>query len=115
MDKEIQMFRTSNITAGFLVATIVTGCASMAVTDASLEDKTAFALGLEKGDFAISNRTDSGVDTNYIVKTKKGQEYRCYVQGTVSIMGRTVSDAVCNRKGQPARNPLLEKAGRSGR
>lgn len=109
------MFRTSKIAAVFLAAIVVTGCASVAVTNESLEDKTAFALGLDKGDFTISNRTDSGVDTNYTVKTKKGQEYRCYVQGTVSIMGRTVSDAVCSRKGQPARNPLLEKAGRSGR
>jgi len=108
------MFHKSKIAAAFLAATVVTGCASVAVTSETLEDRTAFALGLDKGDFTISNRTDSGVDTNYIVKTKKGQEYRCYVSGTISIMGRTVSDAICNKKGQPARNALLEAAGRSG-
>lgn len=108
------MLSKSKLFAAFLAAAVVTGCASVAVTDESLEDKTAFALGLDKGDFTISNRTDSGLDTNYLVKTKKGREYRCYVQGMVTIMGRTVSDAVCNKKGEPARNPLLERAGRSG-
>lgn len=105
------MFRKSIFTAVCLTAAITTGCASMAVTSESLEDKTAFALGLEKGEFTISNRVDEGVQTNYVVKTHKGQEYRCYVTGTIGI-GRVISDAMCNRKGEPARNPLLEKAGR---
>lgn len=32
--------------------------ASFVVASESLEEKTAFALGLEKGDFTISNRED---------------------------------------------------------
>ena len=104
------MFRKAIFTAACLTAVITTGCASMAVTSESLEEKTAFALGLEKGEFTISNRVDDGIQTNYVVKTNKGQEYRCYVTGTISMIGRTVSDAMCNRKGEPARNPLLEKA-----
>jgi hypothetical protein len=68
------------------------GYASMAVTDQSLEDRTAFTLGLDQGDFRIGNRTDSGVD---IVKTMK----RCgipllraghgHIDGTICI-GRHV-------------------------
>lgn len=108
------MFCKSKFAAAFLAATVVTGCASVAVTSESLEDKTAFALGLDKGQFTISNRVDQGAQTNYVVKTKKGPVYNCYVTGTLSIMGRVVSDAMCNKKGEPARNALLEAAGRSG-
>lgn len=101
------MFRKSIFLAACVAATAVSGCASMAVTGESLEDKTAFALGLEKGEFSISNRVDNGVRTDYAVRTKRGQEYRCYVTGIVSLMGRAVSDAMCSKKGEPARNPLM--------
>lgn len=104
------MLRKSIFTAACLTAAMTAGCASMAVTGEGLEEKTAFALGLDKGEFTISNRVDDGVQTNYVVKTRKGQEYRCYVTGTFSFVGRAVSDAVCNRKGEAARNPLIEKA-----
>lgn len=83
------------------------GCASIAVTDEAIVDRTAFALGLAKGDFTISNRTDEGTTTRYSVRTKTGQEFNCYVGGSISVMGRTVSEALCTRKGEPMRNPLL--------
>lgn len=110
MDEGENMFRKTIATAACLAALAASGCASMAVTQESLEDKTSFALGLDRGDFTINNRVDEGVQTNYVVKTRNGQEYRCYVTGLVTYLGRTVSDAVCNRKGAPAANPLLEKA-----
>ena len=109
------MFRKMILTAACFAAVAGAGCASMAVTEESLEQKTAFALGLDKGEFTISNRVDDGLQTNYVVKTKKGQVYNCYVTGTIAIMGRVVSDAMCNKKGEAAKNPLLERAGRSGR
>ena len=83
---------------GFLV-----GCASMAVTDDVLVTNTANALALPKEAFTISNRSDEGVKTSYQVKTKKGATYSCYVTGTVSVLGRTVSDALCAATGsQPS-------------
>jgi len=82
------------------------GCASIAVSDQAIVDRTAFALGLDKDAFTVSNRDDEGTTTRYAVKTRTGQEYHCFVGGSISVMGRSVSEAVCTRKGQPARNPL---------
>ena len=110
MEKGEDMFRKTIIAAACLAAITASGCASMAVTQESLEEKTAFALGLDTGDFTISNRVDEGVQTKYAVKTRTGQEYRCYVTGTVTYLGRAVSDAVCSKKGEAAKNPLLERA-----
>lgn len=91
-----------------VVATVLAGgCASMAVTDAAIVDRTATALGLNKGEFTVSNRTDEGTTTRYSVRTKAGQEYNCFVGGSFNVLGRSVSEAVCNKKGEPARNPLL--------
>lgn len=80
-----------------LLATIfVSGCASVAVTSSSLEERTAFALSLNKENFTISNRKDSGIRTDYQVQTKAGALYNCYVTGAVGVTGRNVSDAICN-------------------
>jgi hypothetical protein len=84
----------------------LSGCASIAVSDQAIVDRTAFALGLDKDAFTVSNRVDEGTTTRYAVKTRAGQEYHCFVGGSISVMGRSVSEAVCTRKGQPARNPL---------
>lgn len=90
----------------FLAALLTTGCASVAVTEQALVDRTAHALGLDKGDFSISNRSDEGTTTRYQVRTKSGQEYGCFVGGSISVLGRSVSDAICTRKGEAPRNPL---------
>jgi hypothetical protein len=90
--------------------TILSGCASQAVTNENLMQNTAFAIGLDKKDFTIYDRTDSGVKTSYSVKTKSGNQYNCYVTGGFGITGRAVSDAMCNKKGEPAKNQLLERA-----
>jgi len=86
---------------------ITAGCASVAVTDDAIIDRTAFALGLDKGSFAIQNRVDEGTTTRYSVKAKSGQEFNCFVGGTFSAFGRMVSEAVCTKKGEIAKNPLL--------
>lgn len=83
------------------------GCASIAVTDDAIVDRAAAALGLNKGEFTVSNRTDEGTTTRFQVRTKTGQEYHCFVGGSISVLGRSVSEAICNKRGEPARNPLL--------
>ena len=60
--------------------------------------------------------------SSYAVKSTAGSKYSCYVTGTVSVMGRVVSDPVCNEKGKPAKpitatsstscNALLKAAGK---
>ncbi|TXH59829.1 MAG: hypothetical protein E6Q93_08015 [Burkholderiaceae bacterium] len=79
----------------------------MAVTDEAIVERTAFALGLAKGDFTVSNRVDDGTTTRYSVRTKTGQDFNCFVGGSISVTGRTVSEAICTKKGEVARNPLL--------
>lgn len=93
--------------ATLLTALLATGCASLAVTDDAIVDRTAFALGLAKSDFTVSNRTDEGTTTRYSVRTQSGQTFNCFVGGSFSVLGRSVSEAVCSKKGEPARNPLL--------
>lgn len=88
-------------------ALAATGCASIAVTDDAIVDRTAFALGLAKGDFTISNRTDEGTTTRYSVRTKSGQDFNCFVGGSIGVLGRSVSEAICTKKGETMRNPLL--------
>lgn len=83
--------------ASMVLCALIGGCASVAVTSNTLEDRTALALGLNKGDFTIINRQDSGVRSDYTVQTKTGAQYSCYVTGAVSIVGRSVSDAICNQ------------------
>ena len=94
---------------GALVAAslAIAGCASLAVTDEAIVDRTAFALGLSKSDITVSNRQNDGTTTRYSVRTKSGQEYNCFIGGSFNVLGRSVSEAICNRKGEPSRNPLL--------
>lgn len=90
-----------------LASLTLAACASIAVTDDAIVERTAFALGLVKTDFTISNRTDDGTTSRYSVRTKAGQDYHCFVGGSISVLGRSVSEAICTKKGDVARNPLL--------
>ena len=90
------------------IAAFLAGCASVAVTT-DLERRTAFALGVERGSFAVSNRQDDGVRTQYVATTKSGQRHNCYVTGTFSMTGRIVSDAICSKLGETPKNPLLNR------
>jgi hypothetical protein len=101
------MTRIRRLAALAVLSMALSGCASVAVTDQAIVDRTAFALGLDKSAFTISNRVDEGTTTRYAVKTKAGQDYNCFVGGSFSVLGRTVSEAVCTRKGEPMKNPLL--------
>lgn len=88
-------------------AFFLAGCASLAVTSEALDKRTAEALGLAPGSFTISEREDEGTTTRYSVVTKQGQRYRCFVGGSFNVLGRSVSEAVCSKPGEPQRNPLL--------
>lgn len=96
------------------IAVLTAGCASVAVTEDALTTNTAFALGLQKDQFTISNRADSGVKTTYMVETKTGRKYNCYVTGTFGVTGRTVSDAICSEMGKAGEpSPSTESTGGS--
>lgn len=109
-----------------LSASLSGGCASVAVTDDAIITNTSRALGLERNQFTISDRSDSGLQTTYTARTRSGKTYSCYVEGSVSVVGRVVSDALCremSRGGAPAApaaaapvdpscNALLRAAGR---
>ncbi|WP_374401720.1 hypothetical protein [Niveibacterium sp.] len=41
-------------------AASTTGCASIAVSDDAIVERTAFALGAGRGDFTVSTRVDDG-------------------------------------------------------
>lgn len=90
--------RLTTITAAFLavVAGLSAGCASVAVTDEALQQRTATALSLTPSSFEISNRVNDGLKTTYKVSTSSGRQYSCYVTGGVSVTGRVVSDAICS-------------------
>ena len=99
------------------------GCASTVVKEEHIVKKTAFALGLEKDAFTISDRADDGLQTTYTVKTKTGKKYNCYVEGSFSFgTGSVVTDAICNEvgktetqkgdSGKPPCNALLKAAGK---
>ena len=58
------------VLAALFVPVMMMGCALVAVTEDALIERTAFALGLEKGSFTIANRVDDGVTTRYSVTAK---------------------------------------------
>ncbi len=99
--------KTSLSLALVAVALMGAGCASVAVTDEAITVRTAAALGLNKSDFTVSQRVDEGTTTRYAVRTRSGQEFNCFVGGSFNVLGRSVSEAICTRKGEAMKNPLL--------
>lgn len=113
---------------GLLACALLAGCAAQAVSEDAIRANTSRALGLAPSAFVISDRADSGLQTTYTARTQGGRTYSCYVEGTVSVVGRVVSDAICQEmrqtdapaRGAPARraapdpacNALLRAAGR---
>jgi hypothetical protein len=114
--------RRAAIISTVLVLAALSGCASVAVSNDAIEQNTASALGIPKGSFTISDRVNDGIKSTYTVKTNSGKKYSCYVTGTVTVVGREVSDAMCNEAGKPAKqttgtasqscNALLKAAGK---
>ena len=99
----------------------LSACASMVVKEDDIVKKTAFALGLEKSAFTISDRADDGLQTTYIATTNAGKKYNCYVEGSFSFgTGSVVTDAICSEVGKSGSKPsadtscnaLLKKAGK---
>jgi hypothetical protein len=110
-----------SILAVSLGSILIVGCASVAVTDDAIVKNTSMAIGLEKSAFTISERENEGLKTTYKVKTNAGKSYSCYVTGTVSVVGRVVSDAICTEMGASVKpstesnascNALLKAAGK---
>lgn len=99
----------SNMLAGLgihAVTLAAPGCASLAVTDEAIVDCTTCALGLPQGEFTVSHRQNEDGTTRYSVRATADQKYNCFVGGSINVLGRSVSEAVCSKKGEPARNPL---------
>jgi hypothetical protein len=96
------MKKNTPLIVGSATAMLLSACASFAVTDDKLLERTSHALGLEVGDFTISGRSDEGTTTHYKVMTNSGNRYNCSVGGSVSVLGRSVSDAICNPVGGEA-------------
>lgn len=99
-----------------LIVLVLAGCATLATDDAIVK-RTAFALGLDKSEFTISDRQNDGAQARYLVTTKAGKKYTCYVEGYFSYtsIGES-SDAICNELGGKGEsgtcNALLKKAGK---
>ena len=89
---------------------MLSGCASMVVTSDKMEQRTSFALGVDKSKFTISDRQDERFQTRYSVKLKSGKQYNCSITGVFGLFGPTVGDALCNKKGTVAKNPLLQNS-----
>ena len=99
MIDSVQLSRIRAAVLAAALASVCAGCASLAVSNDAIEERTAFALSLAKGAFNITNRVDDGLRSSYSVTTNSGKKYNCYVSGTVSVVGRVVSDAICNEIG----------------
>ncbi|HEY8095033.1 MAG TPA: hypothetical protein VIE65_02930 [Methylobacter sp.] len=83
------------VTAAIACASLLSGCASVAVSDDAITKNTAAHLGVDANSFTITDRENNGIKTTYLVTRNNGQKYNCYVTGGVSITGRVVSDPIC--------------------
>ena len=72
MNKQILLHRSIFWTAVLVI--FAPACALAEVSAEKIEQRTAFALGLEKGAFTISDLLDEGIRTNYVVKINTGSE-----------------------------------------
>lgn len=50
---------------------------------------------MPSSDFSISERVDEGVTARYKARTKVGRQYNCFVGGSLTGIGKLVSEAVC--------------------
>ncbi|KRD39564.1 hypothetical protein ASE35_04275 [Lysobacter sp. Root916] len=99
--------------AAIAASALLSACASFAVSDDALVQRTGFALGMEPREFTISNRMDEGTTTRYQVKASGGRTFNCFVGGSVSVLGKSVSEAVCTETGKGA-GQSAPKSQRSG-
>lgn len=111
-----------------LLTLALAGCALVKtnkLSDDVLMQRTGFALGLDKSEFTISNRQEPNKSSEvyYLVTTKAGKKFNCYVAaGFTSIVtpDSDASDAICSEIGgsgasngnSRACNALLKAAGK---
>lgn len=100
--------RSMILISGVVIPLYLTGCASVAVSDSDIEQKAAQTLGLQKGSFKVSDRMDNGIQTHFSVQADSGEKYSCYVTGAISVVGATVSDAICNSATAAASKPQTD-------
>lgn len=98
---------------GLVLVSSVQGCstlgASFAVSDESLVSRTETAIGLPSSDFTISDRENEGVTARYKVRTKAGKQYNCFVGGSLTGIGKSVSEAVCKPLDGSGNTPSSDK------
>lgn len=97
--KGVNMHKLMISGVGLFLLSLIQGCstlgASFAVSDESLVSRTETAIGLPSSDFSISDRVNEGVTARYKVRTKAGKQYNCFVGGSLTGIGKSVSEAVC--------------------
>ena len=88
------------LVAGLMVGSVIfSGCAVMGanlVSDETLKQRTAVNLGFDEKQITITDRKPDGGDAYYNVKTDKGEEYRCMLDG--NLLPPRVE---CAKKGEP--------------
>ena len=105
------------LTVSILGACSVVG--NSVISDESLQNKAAEALGANGNQVSISNRKPDGVTSVSFTANSGGHQYQCYI---TTAMGAVSSDAICKQGGKPVKsakplpankcNALLEAAGR---
>ena len=105
------------LTVSILGACSVVG--NSVISDESLQNKAAEALGVNGNQVSISNRKPDGVTSVSFTANSGGRQYQCYI---TTAMGAVNSDAICKQGGKPVKsakplpankcNALLEAAGR---
>ncbi len=92
------------------------------ISDETLKEKAASALGTSADKVTISNRRVDGLEVKFTATTKN-KPHQCYVTSTVSVIGVVTSDAICSKSSRSSKttknsnssnscNALLKAAGR---
>ena len=114
--------KLKKILVSALAVTILGACSvvgNSVISDESLQNKAAEALGVNGNQVSISNRKPDGVTSVSFTANSGGHQYQCYI---TTAMGAVSSDAICKQGGKPVKsakplpankcNALLEAAGR---
>lgn len=106
-----------------ILATVILGACSVVgnsvLSNESLQNKAADALGVNPNQISISDRKPDGASSIRFTANNGGRQYQCYI---TTAMGAVNSDAICKQGGKPVKsanikpgqkcNALLEAAGR---
>lgn len=84
------------------------GCSSLAsktntLTDDKIKSQTSAALGLQPEELTIVSRRTEGTNTYVNLKSFKGKEFTCMINGgNILTLGMT-NPPICGKKGEPLR------------